>query len=217
MLRINTAFQKISKGESVTDTVFNPGFESLSGFNSSVQKVIGSPPSHIDKNIIHINRFTTPLGSMFACATGKGVCLLEFTMRRMLETEFKDLCKRLNAVILPGENKHLSQLETELAEYFSGTRKQFNVPLHTPGTPFQNDVWQLLQEIPYATTRSYQEQAIKLNRPKAVRAVASANGFNRIAIVIPCHRVIGKNGQLTGYSGGLERKKWLLDFEKQNA
>ncbi|MDN5202274.1 methylated-DNA--[protein]-cysteine S-methyltransferase [Fulvivirgaceae bacterium BMA10] len=217
MLRINTAFHKISKGEAVTNAAFDSGFESLSGFNSSYQHVFGQSASqNKDKHVINIIRLTTPLGPMFGCATNDGVCLLEFTDRKMLEFEFKDITKRLNAVILPGSNGHLKQLERELSEYFNGERKNFTIPLDTPGTKFQNNVWEILQKIPYGETRSYQEQAIRLNKPTAVRAVASANGYNRIAIIIPCHRVIGKNGNLTGYGGGLARKKWLLDFERKN-
>ena len=217
MLRINTAFHKVSNGEKVTNIAFDTGFESLSGFNSSYQKIFGqSATNSIDKNVINIIRLTTPLGPMFGCATTEGVCLLEFTNRKMLETEFSDLNKRLDAVILPGTNKHLDQLELELNEYFQGKRKIFTVALHTPGTEFQNKVWEILQEIPSGQTWSYEEQAINLKNKKAVRAVASANGNNRIAIIIPCHRVIGKNGNLTGYAGGLDRKKWLLNFERSN-
>ena len=101
-----------------------------------------------------------------------------------------------------------------LIHIFDGKRIQFQVKLHTPGTDFQNEVWNALHHIPYGSTTSYGEQAKRINRPTATRAVASANGHNRIAIIIPCHRVIGKDGSLTGYGGGLERKKWLLDFEK---
>ncbi len=217
MLRINIAYHKITNGESVTNTAFDLGFESLSGFNSSYKSVLGKSPTHVaKKNIINIIRFTTPLGPMFGCATAMGVCMFEFTNRRMLETEFKDLTKQLNAVILPGENQHLRQLKNEIAEYFMGERKEFSITLDTPGTEFQQSVWKLLQTIPYGETWSYQDQAIRLNNPKAVRAVANANGHNRISIIIPCHRVIGKDGSLTGYGGGLERKKWLLDFERNN-
>lgn len=217
MLRINSAFHKISRGESVTDTAFDSGFESISGFNSSYQKIFGDSASQSTKKVINILRLTTPIGPMFACATDHGICLLEFTSRRMLETEFKDLMHKLDAVILPGTNKHLDHLMEELKEYFEGHRKSFDVSLHTPGTPFQQSVWNILGKIPYGKTWSYQEQAIRLENPNAVRAVASANGYNRVAIIIPCHRVIGKDGSLTGYGGGLEKKKWLLDFEKNNS
>lgn len=217
MLRINTAFQKISTGESVTNTAFDLGFESLSGFNSSYKKIVGDAPTNSNyKNVINIIRITTPLGPMFAGATEDGICLFEFTNRKMLETEFKDLNKRLNAVILPGENFHLIQLKREVKEYFEGIRKIFTIKLDAPGTDFQQSVWKILREIPYGETWSYQDQANALGKPKAVRAVANANGHNRISIIIPCHRVIGSDGTLTGYGGGLERKKWLLDFERKN-
>ena len=218
LLRINSAFTKISEGTTVTETAFESGYESLSGFNNGYTSIFGKPPTKAkNKSVIHIARFTTPLGPMFACAAKEGVCLLEFTNRKMLETEFKDLMKRLDAVILPGENPLLDQVQQELKEYFDGNRKKFSIPLHNPGTEFQQNVWNALKEIPYGETRSYKQQAIILNNPKTVRAVASANGYNRIAIIIPCHRVIGENGDLTGYAGGLTRTKWLLDHEKLNS
>ena len=104
----------------------------------------------------------------------------------------------------------------EIEEYFEGSRKDFSVNLHTPGTDFQQRVWNALLNIPYGTTSTYQQQAERLKRPTAVRAIASANGYNRISIVVPCHRVIGKDGSLTGNGGGLERKKWLLEHERKN-
>lgn len=218
MLRINTAFTKISKGASVTETAFESNYDSLSGFNDGYQSIFGkSPTKSMNKTLINIVRFVTPLGPMFACATDKGVCLVEFTNRKMLETEFKDLMKRLDAVILPGKNVHLDQVQQELLEYYDGKRKHFTISLHTPGTDFQQSVWEILKEIPFGETRSYKQQAIKLDKPNAVRAVASANGMNRVAIIIPCHRVIGSTGELTGYAGGLARKKWLLDHEKKHS
>lgn len=217
MHRINTAYHKISNGETIISTAFDTGFESLSGFNSSYQNIFGKPPSKTAcKSVINIIRFSTPLGPMFGCATKKGVCLLEFTNRRMLESEFKDIARRFNAVILPGSNKHLDQLQSEVSEYFDRKRNTFSVSLDAPGSEFRKEVWEMLLHIPYGETRSYQQQAILLNNPKAVRAVANANGANRISIIIPCHRVIGKDGSLTGYGGGLERKQWLLDFEQKN-
>jgi AraC family transcriptional regulator of adaptative response/methylated-DNA-[protein]-cysteine methyltransferase len=134
----------------------------------------------------------------------------------MLETEIRDLQLRLNAIILHGENEITKQTKRELTEYFDGKRKDFTVSLDAPGTEFQKSVWKVLRSIPYAGTRSYKEQAEILGKPKAVRAVANANGCNRIAIILPCHRVIGKDGSLTGYGGGLERKKWLLEHEISN-
>ncbi len=217
MYRINNAFQELKQGKKATATAFDMGYESLSGFGYTFKKLIGkSPQKSIGKNIILINRFTTPLGPMFVCATNHGICLLEFVDRRMLETEFKDLQKLLNAKIITGENEHIKQVKKEIAEYFTGQRKSFNVSLHTQGTDFQYLVWQGLQEIPYGSTSTYQQQAEKIQNPKGIRAVAKANGFNRIAIIIPCHRVLGKNGNLTGYGGGIERKQWLIDHEQKN-
>ena len=156
----------------------------------------------------------TPLGEMVAGATDEGICLLEFTDRRMLPTEYKDLTN-LNTTLEEGENRHLKTTQKQLKEYFDGKRKEFSIPLVTPGSEFQKAVWKELQNIQFGSTRSYQEQAIALNRPDSVRAVANANGMNRISIIIPCHRVIGSDGHLTGYGGGVKRKKWLLDHEKK--
>ncbi len=160
------------------------------------------------------HRFPTPLGLMLVCTVDNSVCLLEFEDRKHLDAECQDLQKRLEATFVTGQNDLTEQTQYEVTEYFEGTRTRFSLPLMTLGTAFQNDAWQGLQQIPYGQTRSYQEQASAIKRPTAVRAVASANSHNRIAIVIPCHRVIGKNGSLTGYAGGLERKRWLLAHEK---
>jgi AraC family transcriptional regulator of adaptative response/methylated-DNA-[protein]-cysteine methyltransferase len=215
MYRINYAFQELKTGKSATNAALDSGYDSLSGFGYTFKKLLGhSPTLNLENAVILIDRLTTPIGPMFVCATDDGICLLEFVDRRMLETEFEDLQRRLKAPIVAGENSHTKQLKQELEEYFLGSRQDFTVPLQTPGTEFQNGVWQALGTIPYGETASYQEQATRLNNPKAVRAVARANGMNRIAIVIPCHRVIGKDGSLTGYAGGLERKRWLLDHEK---
>lgn len=157
----------------------------------------------------------TPLGEMIAGATDEGLCLLEFNDRRMLPTEYKDLTRLLKTTFEDGENKHLRTLKKQLKEYFDGKRKEFTIPLVTPGSVFQWAVWKELQNIQFGTTISYQGLAIALNKPDSVRAVANANGMNRISIVIPCHRVIGSDGRLTGYGGGLRRKKWLLDHEKK--
>jgi len=218
MLRINNAYNQIKGGNSVTDTAFGLGYESLSGFNDGWQNIFGKAPKDSKvKNVINIIRFPTKLGPMFACATDKGLCLLEFSNRRMLETEFQDLCKRLQAVILPGSNKYLDLVQVQVSEYLDGKQQEFSIPLFTPGTEFQQSVWKILQQIPYGETWSYKEQATRLNNPKAVRAVATANGNNRIAFIIPCHRVVGSNGELTGYGGGIGRKKWLLTLEAENS
>ena len=154
---------------------------------------------------------------MIAGAVEEGICLLEFADRKMLKSEYRDLKKYLNMEMSEGENMHTSVLKKQLDEYFKGLRKVFDLPLVIPGTIFQQLVWNELLSIPYGATRTYMEQAEALSKPEAIRAVANANGMNRIAIIIPCHRVIGSDGSLTGYGGGLKRKKWLLDHEKSHS
>ncbi|MGR5285058.1 methylated-DNA--[protein]-cysteine S-methyltransferase [Vibrio maritimus] len=110
----------------------------------------------------------------------------------------------------------LKQAETELKEYFAGERQTFTLPLAAIGTDFQRKVWQALCEIPYGEAISYQELANRLGNSKAVRAVGTANGKNPLSIVVPCHRVVGKNGKLSGYAGGVERKLRLLNLEAEN-
>lgn len=217
MYRINNAFREMKGGKRATDAAFETGYDSLSGFGYTFKAITGAAPSkHSERNVILMSRTTTPLGPMFICATEKGLCLLEFVDRKMLETEFRDLQKRLSAVILSGENEHITKTKRQLAEYFAGTRTEFNIPIDAPGTDFQKQVWNTIQQIPYGKTISYQEESEILENPNAIRAVSRANGMNRISIVIPCHRIIGKDGNLTGYGGGLERKRWLLEHEKHH-
>ena len=168
-------------------------------------------------SVIYTMHISTPLGNMLACTDDTGICLLDYAEQTSSTTLLDDLRERLQATVVPESHRYLEQVRIELQEYFAGQRQNFDVPLHTPGTPFRESVWQILQTIPYGQTRSYKEQAIALKRPDAVRAVAAANGQNRINIIIPCHRVIGSNGRLTGYRGGLDKKQWLLDFEQRNS
>ena len=214
-LRINTAVEQLKAGGSATRAAMDAGYDSLSGFGYTFKRIMGQAPSQHPPNlgIILLHRFTTPLGPMFVCATAAGVCLVEFVSRRMLETELRDLQRLLTARVVPGENAHTRQAVRELDEYFRGERRVFDVPLDTPGSPFQQRVWQALRAIPFGHTGSYGEQARVLGRPEAVRAVAAANGQNRVAIIVPCHRVIGRDGSLVGYGGGLARKQWLLEHE----
>ena len=215
MFRLNTAFKKIQQGENIMETAYDSGFESLSGFNESFKTIFGvSPRNSKTQKIIDLKRIETPIGTMYAAATAEGICMLEFTDRKMLETEFKDLAKSLNAIIIQGENPHFIPLEKELAEYFLGKRTEFTVPLSPVGTDFQKSVWKVLMKIPYGETWNYKKQSEVLGDAKKVRAVANANGMNKISILIPCHRVIGSNGTLTGYGGGIWRKQKLLELEK---
>jgi AraC family transcriptional regulator, regulatory protein of adaptative response / methylated-DNA-[protein]-cysteine methyltransferase len=217
LMRINKAFGNIKSGGKVIEAAYNNGYDSLSGFNHSFKKAVRINPKESSyTDILTYERFQTPLGTMIAVASDKGIYLLEFCDRRMLETELKLLMKKFKAAILPGSNPHLKKLISQLGEYYKGKRKTFNVPLIPVGTDFQKNTWKVLMQIPYGETRSYKDQAIALGNPTAVRAVANANGMNKIAIIIPCHRVIGEDGHLTGYGGGLWRKKWLLDLERKN-
>lgn len=214
MYRINNAYKELKDGKKTTETAYDSGYESLSGFAYTYKKIMGkSPTKSKTRPLLLLNRLTSPLGPMLVCASERGICLLEFTDRKMLETEFRDLQKYLDAEIIVGENQHIQQMRKELQEYFARKRTTFDVAIDAPGTDFQQTVWQALQSIPFGQTSTYQSLAQTIDRPNAVRAVARANGANRIAIVIPCHRVIGKNGDLTGYGGGIERKKWLIDME----
>ena len=218
MNRINTAFGAIKDGNSVLDAALNSGYSSASGFASAFDKIIGTAPGKAKKepkNVLVYQRFDSPLGPMVAVASERGLNLLEFGDRRMLESEFTDLQKRLDAVLLPGKNEFTQAAVEQILEYFAGTRKAFSVPLHAPGTEFQQRVWDALREIPFGEIRSYGEIAQAIGEPKAVRAVGTANGMNRLAILIPCHRVIGADGALTGYGGGLWRKDWLLKHERE--
>lgn len=156
----------------------------------------------------------SPLGDITAYASDRGVCFLKFAGHAKGDLILQQVLKGLNGSLQSTENAHLCQARQELAEYFEGRRTSFQTPLDIVGTTFQKSVWQVLQTIPYGSTISYRQEAERLNREQAVRAVANANGRNRISIMLPCHRVIGSNGSLTGYGGGLERKQWLLDFEQ---
>jgi len=166
------------------------------------------------KNSVQTKNIETPLGTMVACADENGICLLEFTDKPNLQKELDVISKHFDTEIIPGENPHFKNLEKELSDYFKGNLKEFTVPLSPVGTDFQKNVWEILRQIPYGKTKSYLQQSELFGNTKAIRAVASANGKNKISILIPCHRVIGTSGKLTGYSGGIERKQKLLELEK---
>lgn len=165
-----------------------------------------------DAGSIVLARLETPVGSMTVGAVSSGICLLEFTSDRALK-EIQDLAQRLHLTVSDGWTEHLRLLTRELDDYFAGRLQRFTIPVMAPGTAFEEAVWQHLQKIPYGETISYTDLAARVGKPSATRAVGSANGRNRIAIVIPCHRVVNSNGKLGGYGGGLWRKQRLLELE----
>ena len=164
---------------------------------------------------IYSSEIQTPIGEMLACANEKGVCLLEFTERKNIKKQLNDLKKSLGGEVIEGSNKYLDELGDQLSEYFLGKRTKFELPLVFTGTPFQETVWRALVRIPFGKQITYKDLTNQIGDPKAIRAVAGANGANKMAIIVPCHRVVGADGNLTGYAGGLWRKKWLLDHESK--
>jgi AraC family transcriptional regulator, regulatory protein of adaptative response / methylated-DNA-[protein]-cysteine methyltransferase len=215
-VRLGRAFAQLREGAPITQTAFESGYESLSGFNDAFRQIVGEvPTASRGMDVLHMTRVLTPLGPMVAGATDDGLSLLEFSDRRMLELQLRRVSRLFGLPMVPGRNAVLDRIEDELSRYFAGSLRDFTVPLVVPGSEFQQSVWDQLQTIPYGETRSYGEQAAAIGRPTAVRAVARANGDNRIAIVIPCHRVVGSDGKLTGYGGGLWRKQFLLDLEQK--
>lgn len=213
--RLGAALHALGVGRPVEVAAWDHGWESVSGFDEAVRRSTGrSAASSRAAAVVTVARLETPLGAMLAGATERGVCLLEFLDRRMLETQLARVRRVTRGVLAPGRTPLLDQLERELADYLGGSRRAFDVPLDLRGTPFQERVWSALRAIPYGETRSYAEQARAIGSPSATRAVARANGDNRCAIVVPCHRVIGADGALVGYGGGLWRKRALLQLEQ---
>jgi AraC family transcriptional regulator of adaptative response/methylated-DNA-[protein]-cysteine methyltransferase len=214
--RLAGAFMRIRNGATLDDAIFDSGFQSHSGFREAFTRVFGEAPGRSRENgdRVVITMLETPLGPVLAGATDQGINLLEYTDRRMLEHNLQAMRGRFGCAIVPGQHSLLERLREELNEYFQGMRREFTLPLASRGTPFQDKVWQELRRIPYGQTISYDELARRVGQRTAQRAVARANGMNYVAILIPCHRVIGKDGSLTGYGGGLWRKRLLLELER---
>ena len=213
--RLSGALSQLRLGFDLDNTAADAGFESLSGFRDAFSKVFGAPAGKADRAAaIHLGWVETPIGPMIAGSREGALILLEFTNRRMMEAQIETLKKRFKAAFLPEDDAVIRQTRRELDEYFAGKRRDFTIPLDFPGTPFETKVWTELLNIPYGETRSYEELAEITSTKGAVRAVGSANGRNRIAIVIPCHRVVNKSGALGGYGGGLWRKQTLLALEQ---
>lgn len=217
-LRLGTAMKALHNGAPTLDAGMDAGFESDSGFREAFARVFGETPGRArDTDLLFAAWIETPLGPMLAAAGDRGLELLEFVDRRALETELRELRREWHLAIVPGEHPVLSAVKAQLAEYFAGTRQTFELPLNQRGSAFQLKAWQALCEIPYGETRSYADMARRVGSPHAVRAIGRVNGQNRIAIVVPCHRVIRSDGSLCGYGGGRWRKQWLLDHEARGA
>jgi AraC family transcriptional regulator of adaptative response/methylated-DNA-[protein]-cysteine methyltransferase len=212
--RLGSALGQVRRGASVGRAAFEVGYDSLSGFQEAFRHYFGASPTRLEgATVVRVDRVATPLGLMLAAATETHLVMLEFVDRRMLPTQVRRIRERLGAVFVPDSNDVIRETREALESYFSGGLRTFDLPLRPLGTPFQTEVWSALAEIPYGEIRSYAELAREVGRPGAVRAVGSANGMNALAIVVPCHRVVGADGRLVGYGGGLWRKQRLLDLE----
>ncbi len=212
--RLGMALDSINQGGDLMHVAFNSGFESNSGFREAFRQLFGQPPGrargarHISASLV-----TTPIGPFIAAATPEAVCMLEFGDRPALKTQAATLTRWFDLPVVPGTNDPLERLRRELDEYFTGRRTRFTVPIAIAGTPFQQAVWERLLAIPFGETTTYAAVAADIGRAGAQRAVGKANGDNRLAVVIPCHRVINSQGKLHGYGGGLWRKRFLLEHE----
>lgn len=212
--RLSLANTSLSAGDKVIEAQLSAGYDSPSGFRDAFSKTFGKAPKNNQKDPLVIAWHDTPLGPMMTICDADHLFLIEFTNRKNIHRQLEKLQKKQGRAIIPGRTYITDQIETEITAYFNGDLKIFKTPLLTTGTEFQKSVWGQLCEIPYGQTRSYSELAEMVGNEKAVRAVASSNANNGLAIVIPCHRVISKGGGLGGYAGGLDKKTWLLAHEK---
>lgn len=166
-----------------------------------------------EKNIITIKRYESPCGILILGSYGDKLCLCDWQMESHRNHVDRRLKRQLDAEFKVGTSAVIENAVKELDEFFAGKRREFDVPLLFVGTDFQKTVWNELLKIPYGKTVSYGEMARRIGNPRAVRALANANGANSISIFAPCHRVIGSDNSLTGYGGGLEAKRKLLTLE----
>ena len=213
--RLSLAFAQIRSGQPMNDVVFGHGFESHSGFRTAFVRAFGKAPGKVrEGDCLRVMLLDTPLGPMLAAASNENVCQLEFADRRGLEKSYGEMRRRFALPVVPGENAVLQRLRQELQEYFSGARREFRTPFSLRGTDFQQRVWRELQRISFGRTASYEAVAKRIGSPSSVRAVARANATNQLYLLVPCHRVLAKNGALSGYGGGLWRKRLLLELER---
>lgn len=215
LMRLQAGVKALNKGEPVIEAQLTANYDSASGFRAALTKLFGQgPAAFCDDALMKAAPISTPLGPMIALADNTALHLLEFMDRKALPGELARLAKATPGGFGFGRTAIHDRLDTELAAYFRGEARRFETPLALHGGPFAKTVWAALQAIPSGETRSYGAVAEAIGKPTASRAVARANGQNQIAILIPCHRVIGADGSLTGYGGGLDRKRALLDLER---
>jgi len=214
--RLGEALNQIRRGAPAERVGPRQGFESISGFREAFARLFGAPVGRGRAvRCLLADWIDTPLGAMLAIAGDEGLHLLEFVDRRAIERQVTTLRQRLGATVVPGVNDHLRRIRRELNNYFDGRHLTFRTRLATVGSAFQMAVWRQLQRIEPGETRSYAQLADAVGRSGAHRAIGRACGDNRLAIIIPCHRVIAADGTLCGYGGGLWRKQWLLDHERR--
>lgn len=214
--RMGIAMKQIRTGSAVIDAQLAAGYESSSGFRDAFSRTLGAAPTLSNSsNILKSAWIDTPLGPIIAISDERVLYLLEFVDRRGLEREIERLKQKTKSVVIPGSTDPIASIQDELGKYFDNKLESFETPTAVLGTPFQKQTWEQLRKIPIGQTRSYGDIAKAIGQPLAYRAVARANGSNQLAIIIPCHRVINTNGDLGGYGGGIERKKWLLSHEKK--
>lgn len=170
------------------------------------------------KNSVLYTTMTSPIGTITIAKTSKGVCFIDFgdSTKTLMSLRLWSQRWLQQDELMRSDDSSLDDVKSELEEYFAGNRKEFTVPIDLCGTPFQKMVWQELLKIPYGETRAYKDIAMAIDAPKAVRAIGGANHNNPIPIIVPCHRVIGSNGALVGYGGGLSIKEELLALEQSN-
>ena len=214
--RLGAAAKGLATGDTVIKAQLNAGYESASGFRAAFAKTFGAAPAKSNAMPLFIEWLSTPIGPMFAVCDDTRLYMLEFTVRKNMDRGFEKLRKVHKRAVIPGRTKITDQIEAELEAYFAGTLTAFKTPLAPTGTAFQNKVWKALQDIPYGESCAYSDLAVAVGNKKAVRAVASSNANNGLALIIPCHRVIGKDGGLGGYAGGLDKKRWLLEHEAKH-
>lgn len=215
--RLGRAAQDLNKGAPVIDAQLNAGYESASGFRAAFGQAFGTAPKGVTTGPLFIDWLDTPFGPMIAICDEAALYLLEFTTRKSLDRQVRRVASKTRRAIIPGRTAVTDQIARELAAYFKGDLRAFQTPISLSGTDFQKSTWRALCDIPYGQTRSYAQLAEAIGNAKAVRAVASSNANNGLALIVPCHRVINTGGGLGGYAGGLDVKQRLLDMEAGRA